>query len=264
MIRPVARVSQALLMSVVGVTMIGLAAASAAAEPQAPVASTAPAAPAAPAASAAPTASAAAAAPAPALTEAELNALLEAKSKEPAARMLELLAFERLRCTFSEEKQVALLKRPLRSGGFIVFDKQEGVARITRSPRPAKAVVTRTTLRLTRGKRYEEIALDKSKELRAFAMVFPALLRGDREELERSFELVGFGSSKGRWGLRLSPRGDALRKLVRQVLVVGKGGTLLLLEVVEASGDRSRTWLTEQRTGAEVTGEELAAAFGGA
>ncbi len=257
MSRFAARVSQALVVSVVGVSMAGLTAAPALAGPQAPAAP-----PAAPAAASASTAPAAAAAPSP--TEAELIALLEAKSKEPPARVLELLAFERLRCTFSEEKQVALLKRPLRSSGFIVFDKQAGVARITRAPRPAKAVVTRTTLRLTRGKRYEEISLDKSKELRAFAMVFPALLRGDREELERSFELGVFGSSKGRWGLRLTPRSKSLRKLVSQVLVVGQGGTLQLLDVEEASGDRSRTWLTEQRAGAEVTGEELAAAFGGA
>lgn len=197
-------------------------------------------------------------------TAAELATLLEAASGEDPGRVLALLSFERMRCAFAEEKQVALLKRPLRSSGTIVFDRQKGIARHTAKPRPSQAVVTRTTLRLTRGKRVEEISLDKSKELRAFALVFPALLRGDRDELERSFELVALGSAKGRWALRLTPRGAALRKLVRRVLVVGKGATLHLLEVEEASGDRSRTWLTEQRAGAEVSGEELAAAFGGA
>lgn len=198
------------------------------------------------------------------LTAEELASLSKAAHGEDPDRVLALLSFERLRCAFSEEKQVALLKRPLRSSGFIVFDKQKGIARHTLEPRPALAVVTRTTLRLTRGKRVEVIALDKSKDLRAFALVLPALLRGDREELERSFELVVLGSAKGRWALRLTPRSESLRKLVRQVTVVGKGGTLALLDIEEASGDRSRTWLSEQRQGGEVTGEELAAAFGGA
>ncbi len=173
------------------------------------------------------------------------------------------LRLARMRCAFAEEKQVALLKKPLRSSGVLLFDKALGIVRTTRSPKPAVAVLTKTSLRITKGKRVEVIPLDKSKDLRAFVLVFPTLLRGERAELERSFELGLYGNAKEWWALRFVPRSEALRGYVKNVTVIGHGATLWGLDIVEASGDSTRTLLTELVKDDEVTDEEIAAAFGG-
>ena len=181
------------------------------------------------------------------------------KALDPVFAQLQL---PRMACTFSEEKQVALLARPLRSSGTLLFDRERGVFRATVKPRPSQVLLTPTALRITKGGKTEEIALDKSKDLRAFVLVFPALLRGDRAQLERSFELRLFGRGQDWWALRLSPRAKSLRSLVSRVVVVGHEHQLVSLEVTEASGDVTRTRLSELRVGEQVTDDEIAAAFG--
>lgn len=173
-----------------------------------------------------------------------------------------LFKVDRLSCKFTEAKHVALLARPLRSTGTIFFDRDQGIARATRTPKPQQVVLTRTTLRIRTAGHTEEIPLDKSQDLKAFALIFPTLLRGERVELERSFELVQFGSEHDQWALDFKPRTESLRKLIQRVVVFGKQGEVTGLKVIEASGDTTDTLLTEVRRNADVPDAELTAAFG--
>ena len=169
---------------------------------------------------------------------------------------------ERLSCKFSEEKHIALLARPLRSSGTIYFERDKGIARTTLQPKVSQVVLTRTTLRIRKDQHSEEIPLDKSKDLKAFALIFPSLLRGERSELERAFELGLYGSDRDWWALAFTPKTDSLKKLVKRVVVFGKQGEVVALQVTEASGDTTDTRLTEVRRNADVPDAELAAAFG--
>jgi outer membrane lipoprotein-sorting protein len=168
----------------------------------------------------------------------------------------------RLACKFTEEKHIALLARPLRSSGAIYYDRDRGVARSTLAPKPERVVVTRTALRIRKGDRSEEIPLDKSKDLKAFALIFPSLLRGERSELERSFDIGLYGSDAAWWALVFTPKTDSLRALVRRVVVIGQRGAPVSLQVVEASGDTTETQLSDLRTNAAVPDAEITAAFG--
>ena len=172
------------------------------------------------------------------------------------------IKFERMRCAFHEEKHVALLAKPLRSAGTIVFDHAHGIARITTAPRPSRAVLTAASLRITTDQRTEDIPLDKMRDLKAFALIFPTLLRGDRGELERAFELGLYGDAKASWALAFVPRADALRKLVSRVVVLGRADGLVGLQIVEASGDTTDTELTDVVTNAAVPDAEISTAFG--
>ncbi|MEO7733003.1 MAG: outer membrane lipoprotein carrier protein LolA [Kofleriaceae bacterium] len=169
---------------------------------------------------------------------------------------------ERLSCKFREEKHIALLARPLRSTGTIYFERAKGIARTTLTPKVQQVVLTRTTLRIRKDQHTEEIPLDKSKDLKAFALIFPTLLRGERSELERAFELGLYGSDRDWWALVFTPRTESLQKLVKRVVVFGKQGEVVALQVTEASGDTTDTRLTEVRRNADVPDAELAAAFG--
>src|SRR4029078_12713587 len=139
--------------------------------------------------------------------------------------------------TFSEQKHIALLARPLRSTGTIAFERNRGIARTTVSPKPAQVVLTKTSLRIRTHDRTEDIPLDKTKDLKAFALIFPTLLRGERTELERAFDIGLFGSDKGWWALSFTPKADSLRALVKRVVVFGRKAELVSLQVIEASGD---------------------------
>ena len=168
----------------------------------------------------------------------------------------------RLACTFSEEKHIALLAKPLRSSGTIYYDRDKGIARTTKAPKPEHVVVTRTTLRFRKGDHTEEIPLDKSKDLKAFALIFPTVLRGDRGELERSFDIGLYGSDAAWWALAFTPKTDSLRAMVRRVVVFGHKAELVALQVVEASGDTTDTQLSELRTNGAVPDAEIASVFG--
>ena len=169
---------------------------------------------------------------------------------------------DRLACTFQEDKRIALLARPLHTSGAIYYARDRGIVRETRTPRPERVVVTRTALRIRKGDHVEDIPLDKSKDLRAFALIFPTILRGDRGELERSFDIALYGSAAAWWALAFTPRAESMRALLRRVVVFGNKDQLVALQIVEASGDTTDTRLADVRRNGEVPDAEITAAFG--
>jgi len=171
---------------------------------------------------------------------------------------------DRLSCKFSEDKRIALLARPLRSTGTIYFERDKGIARTTLTPKVSQVVLTRSSLRITTGQRSEEIPLDKTKDLRAFALIFPTLLRGERTELERAFDIGLYGRDGDWWALGFTPKADSLRTLIRRVVVFGHRAEVVALQVSEASGDVTDTRLSDIRRNRDVSDAELAAAFGAA
>jgi Outer membrane lipoprotein carrier protein LolA-like len=181
---------------------------------------------------------------------------------EPLFELLRLDRLERLRADFSEEKHIALLARPLRGAGQLYFDRNRGIARVTRSPAPERVVVSTTTLRIEKAGRVEEVPLDRSKSLRGFAVIFPALLRGDRAALEATFDLDVEGDAKGAWSLTLLPKDPALCGLIRRVVVSGQGPEVRALRVEETSGDTTETRLSATVRNEAVPPAEIAEAFG--
>ena len=169
---------------------------------------------------------------------------------------------DRLSCKFSEDKHIALLARPLHSTGTIHFERERGIARATVTPRPQQVVLTRSSLRIRKDGRTEDIPLDKTRDLKAFALIFPTLLRGERGELERSFEIGLYGSDGAWWALAFTPKTDSLRALVRRVVVFGRKAEIVALQIAEASGDTTDTRLTEIKRNGDVSDAEIAAAFG--
>lgn len=169
---------------------------------------------------------------------------------------------QRLSCKFSEQKHIALLARPLRSTGTIYFARDKGIARTTLTPKRQQVVLTRTSLRIRTDNRTEEIPLDKSKDLKAFALIFPTLLGGERTLLEQTFDIGLYGSDKAWWALAFTPKTDSLRALVRRVVVFGRKAEIVSLLVAEASGDTTDTHLTDIRKDGDVPDAELAAGFG--
>jgi len=176
--------------------------------------------------------------------------------------IFKLAKLERFSCKFTEEKRVALLARPLKSSGTIYFDRDKGIARTTQTPKLQHVILTKTTLRIRTETKTEEIPLDKSKDLKAFALIFPTLLRGDRTELERTFDIGLYGSDKDWWALTFTPKTDSLKKLIKRVVVFGRKAEVFSLQIAEANGDTTDTKLTDVLKNADVLDAEIAKAFG--
>ncbi len=173
------------------------------------------------------------------------------------AAVMKLLGVTRLAADFKEQKHSALLARPLVTKGTLVYERERGLVRSVTAPRPHQVVVTQTTLTFRKGSRTETVPLAKSRDLKAFALVFPALLRGDRDEIARSFELAVRGSAQDWWALTLTPKAESLKKLITSVVVIGRGNEVRELRVVEASGDHSEMTLSAIRTNSDVADSEL-------
>ena len=200
---------------------------------------------------------------APAADQPPANLLAGAPAKAAAIDgVLANFKLDRLRCKFSEEKRIALLAKPLRATGTIYFARDRGVARLSETPKRDQLVVTSSVVRIRKGTRTEEIPLDKSKDLKAFALIIPTLLRGDRAGLQQAFEITLHGSDKDWWALTFVPKSASLAKLLKKVVVVGKKSEPYSLQVIEQSGDVTNTRLFEIAKNADVPDAELKTAFG--
>jgi outer membrane lipoprotein-sorting protein len=173
------------------------------------------------------------------------------------AAVMKLLGVTRLAADFIEQKHSALLARPLVTKGTLVYERDHGLVRTVTGPRAQQIVVTQTALTIRKGAKTETVPLAKSKDLQAFALVFPALLRGDRDEIAKSFDLAVRGSDKDWWALTLTPKAASLKKLIASVVVIGRGREVRELRVVEASGDHSEMTLSAIRTNGDVADTEL-------
>jgi len=146
---------------------------------------------------------------------------------------------------FKDEKQIALLKAPLRSEGTIHFLRGRGLARHTLAPQKQSLLVTERSIVFWDGKKTETIGLGASSSLKSFAEAFSLLLAGDRRGLEKSFTIATDGDAKKAWSLKLTPKDEALKKMVTAIEVRGDARSILSLVVRESSGDVSTSTFTE-------------------
>lgn len=160
--------------------------------------------------------------------------------------LAELARIEGFHASFREEKQIALLRRPIVSSGTIDYARPRLFVRRTTSPATEVVVIRGATLEMARGEgATERIDLATQPVVRSFVDSFVALLAGDRASLEQSYRLTLEGDIAHAWTLVLVPHGRPLDALVREVRFEGDGATVLRMTFLEASGDRSVTTFTE-------------------
>lgn len=173
------------------------------------------------------------------------------------AAVMKMLGVDRMAADFVEQKHSSLLAKPLVTKGTLVYARDRGLVRTVAGPRAQQVIVTQKALTIKKGKRTDTVPLAKSKDLQAFALVFPALLRGDRDEIAQAFDLAVRGSEQDWWALTLTPKAASLRKMIDEVVVIGHGHEVRELRVVEASGDHSEMALSSIRTNSDVADNEL-------
>lgn len=153
-----------------------------------------------------------------------------------------------LSARFREEKRMQLLAAPLVSEGTLDYLAPGTMIRRTAAPSPSVALIEGPRLRFRDESGEQSLDLDAMPLVRQFIESFMALVAGDRAALERSYSAEFHNPDRGdpaRWSLTLRPRGAALARVFREIVLSGAGVILATLTVRETSGDESVTVFTQ-------------------
>lgn len=145
---------------------------------------------------------------------------------------------------FEEERHVSFLDGPLRSAGTLSFSPPDRLTRQTLVPEPSLARIEGDELMIVDGGEERRIALDADPSIRAYVAPFRALLAGDRETLERHFE-IGIEARPSGWSMRLVPREAAVAERIDRIRVTGSEARIERIEIHETDGDRTVLTLSE-------------------
>jgi len=183
---------------------------------------------------------------------------------------------------FEEERTLALIREPLRSRGRLYFDPPSTLLRRIEEPRPSQILVTRDEVRIREDGRERVVDLKARTEVRPLVESLLWLFAGDRVALERVYSVeYEVGSAKAQdsepavdreadqtgaqsWLLRLRPRSAPLDRLIRELRIRGSGRRTEEFELIDTSGDRTRTRLIDPDTDRRFDADERARLFGSA
>lgn len=139
---------------------------------------------------------------------------------------------------FTEERTVTGFDGPLRTSGTLSFTAPDRFARQTLEPRRERMEVAGNQVRLERGGRVRQMALDAVPELTALVEGLRGTLSGDGALLRKHFDVRVAGQAQ-LWTLTLTPRDSALAAQVRLLQIVGTAGDLRTVELLLAGNQRS-------------------------
>jgi len=146
-----------------------------------------------------------------------------------------------LRADFTQEKQVAGFRNPLRSQGQFVLAQQRGVIWRTLKPFPSEVVLTRDRIlsRQADGSIQVEVDGRQQPAMRAINAMMFALMSGDVQAMSASFEVRAELLPDNGWRLHLTPRSAMLAKAFASLELEGDR-YVRKVEIEEANHDRTQ------------------------
>ena len=176
-----------------------------------------------------------------------LGCVGEAAALEVAELMATLARSTHGAATFTEKKYLAILDAPVESSGELRFVPPARLEKLTLKPSRERLVLDGDVLTLERGRRTHVLALKDYPEVAGMIESIRATLAGDRNALERVYQLSVSGS-RARWSLALVPLDPRIGRVVARVRIDGAEGDVRTVEILQADGDRSV--MTVEKAGA--------------
>ncbi len=157
--------------------------------------------------------------------------------------MQTLAGVEQRQARFTETRELSLLQQALTSEGTLFFQRPDTLVKQFDPPQDLRYEIDAQRLTIRHSDGTEEVLrLDNAPRLLAYVAALRAVLAGDREELQRYFELQ-FEGGAGGWRLRLTPREPGLARQVREVTINGVQGDIREFTLWQQGGDRITTRL---------------------
>ena len=163
-----------------------------------------------------------------------------------------------LRGEFTQEKQVAGFKNPLRSQGRFVLAQDHGVIWTTLKPFPSEVVVTRDRILSRQSDGSSRVELDGRQQpaMRSVNAIMFALMSGDAQALSARFTVKVEARPNNGWSMQLSPRSAMLGKVFTGLKLQGDR-YVRDVEITEANQDVTRIHFTGMsETPAALSAEE--------
>jgi outer membrane lipoprotein-sorting protein len=139
---------------------------------------------------------------------------------------------------FVEDRRIEQLDRTIRSSGRLSFTAPDTFVRETLKPRHERMAVVGNQLTLTRGDRTQTALLDSVPEAAVIVEAIRGTLTGNRETLERYFDVKVQGSPE-QWELDLVPREPRLRAQVTSLHISGRRAQVREVRMTLPDGDSS-------------------------
>ena len=140
--------------------------------------------------------------------------------------------------TFTERKSIAMLEEPVVSSGELFYTAPDRMEKRTLKPRPESMILDRDTLVMQRGKKKRSLRVQDAPELAAFIESVRGILAGDRDALERHYQLTLEGIADD-WALQLTPLDEKILRVISTIRITGAGNTVRSIETLQADGDSS-------------------------
>ncbi|MBV1862737.1 MAG: outer membrane lipoprotein carrier protein LolA [Nannocystaceae bacterium] len=183
------------------------------------------------------------------------------ETQEAPKTVDELLArlkkMQGLSARFEERKTIALLAAPLVNRGHVRFHPPQHLLRSVEEPSPSAVLLSGDDIWVSENGTFEHIDLHAHPAARSFAGSFRALLAADRPALDTHFALSLDVDEAGGWTLQLSPRTDAMKKLITKMTIRGSADKVRQLVIEEATGDLSDTRFFDVDTQYSHSAEEV-------
>lgn len=139
--------------------------------------------------------------------------------------------------TYVEEDYLAILDRPVKSSGVLVYDAPDRLEKRTLKPKAQSLLLRGDDLTVQRGHRKYRLQVSAYPQVAPLVAAMRDTLAGNEAGLERVFK-VGFTGTEENWKLQLAPLDKAARKVSR-VEIAGTHDEVRSVEILQVGGDRS-------------------------
>ena len=140
--------------------------------------------------------------------------------------------------TFAETDHLAILDRPVKSSGLLVYDAPDRLEKRTLEPKKESLSLSGDELTVQRRHRTYHMQLSAYPQVGPFVDAIRDTLAGNGKALERVFT-VQLTGTVANWKLQLVPLDERVAHTVRGVRITGARDEMRSVEILQADGDRS-------------------------
>jgi hypothetical protein len=140
--------------------------------------------------------------------------------------------------SYVEKDYFAVLDRPVKSSGELVYDAPDRLEKRTLKPKPQSLVLQGDDLTVRRGRRTYHLQLSAYPQVAPLVAAVRDTLAGNEAALERVFKVDFKGAADG-WTLRLAPLDEEVARKVSGVEIAGAGDEIRSVTISQVDGDRS-------------------------
>jgi hypothetical protein len=140
--------------------------------------------------------------------------------------------------SYEETDYLAVLDRPLKSSGVLIYDAPDHLEKRTLKPKAQSLTLDGDELTVQRGRRKYRMEVSAYPKVAPLVDAMRDTLAGNEAALEKVFK-VGLTGTDADWKLELVPLDEGIARKVKEVRIGGAHDEIRSVEILQVNGDRS-------------------------